>query len=141
MADILKNRAKKPQTKQIRAKKKELKKRLAKCLKVLDIQDSRQSEEIEKLEDIYEEEVFLRLYCTTQNRKHSTEGRLCLTEDSCSICLEPIKPHHKKNVKLVCGHKFHFKCIRDCFKNVNKKCPNCRQNARIGFVNKVQSLL
>lgn len=81
MADTLKNEGKKRQTKQIRAKKKELKKSLAKCLKVLDVQDSRKSEEIERLDNIYEEEVFLRLYCTTQNRKHSTEGRLCLTEE------------------------------------------------------------
>lgn len=45
-----------------------------------------------------------------------------LTNDECSICLE-----HECNVLTVCGHYYHFKCIKEWTKH-QMFCPNCKSN-------------
>ena len=50
-------------------------------------------------------------------------------EDNCSICLEKLV--HKRNNPVVkiskCGHKFHYKCIKDTLQHCGERCPLCRQ--------------
>jgi hypothetical protein len=50
-------------------------------------------------------------------------------EDNCSICLEKLV--NKRNNPVVkiskCGHKFHYKCIKDTLQHCGEKCPLCRQ--------------
>ncbi len=45
-------------------------------------------------------------------------------EDLCSICYEDINNGSKINT-LKCGHKYHYKCIKDWY-FVNATCPDCR---------------
>ena len=50
-------------------------------------------------------------------------------EDNCSMCLEKLV--HKRNNPVVkistCGHKFHYKCIKDTLQHCGEMCPLCRQ--------------
>ena len=50
-------------------------------------------------------------------------------EDNCSICLEKLV--NKRNNPVVkiskCGHKFHYKCIKDTLQHCGERCPLCRQ--------------
>jgi hypothetical protein len=52
--------------------------------------------------------------------------------EECSVCLEITKIDEKIEEKkdeivvLNCSHKYHYKCLNNCFINGIKRCPNCR---------------
>ena len=49
--------------------------------------------------------------------------------DVCSICVEggyTKWPDEMSQVTLLCGHKFHLKCITEWFKLKKSTCPLCR---------------
>lgn len=55
--------------------------------------------------------------------------------EECSICLEVKESvdevisinNIEEIIVLNCSHKFHYKCLNDCFINGIKRCPNCRE--------------
>ena len=55
-------------------------------------------------------------------------------DNFCNICYEK---HNSNSIKIKCGHKYHYECIKDSYKvkhsSINKKkslrkCPYCRQD-------------
>jgi len=45
---------------------------------------------------------------------------------TCSICTESEYYHANTHFITVCGHYYHYNCLRDwCY--INNSCPNCRQ--------------
>jgi len=55
--------------------------------------------------------------------------------EECGICGEGLDT--KYSLKISCGHKYHYRCIFDDFKNSkNFKCPYCSKNCeRLPYVN------
>jgi hypothetical protein len=50
--------------------------------------------------------------------------------EECSICLEELNQNDK--LKLICGHKFHYKCINTWLIK-NNRCPICRTFLKKNF--------
>ena len=74
----------------------------------------------------------------TSDLKELTDSPTYESEEvTCPICFDTLR--EEDEVVLKCGHKFHYSCILDTFKNDNKKytknknkCPYCRGNG--GFL-------
>ena len=52
-----------------------------------------------------------------------------LTDNNCSVCLEPLDPMDKTNpvaTLLPCGHRFHTVCIKASLPSTRGECPLCR---------------
>lgn len=54
--------------------------------------------------------------------------------DDCAICLSKIKSNKEHSKVIVCGHRFHTKCINKYISTINKTngiacCPLCRSGA------------
>ncbi len=45
-----------------------------------------------------------------------------IQEDNCSCCLEPLMNTNNMILTLLCGHSFHYTCVKSCAKS----CPICR---------------
>jgi hypothetical protein len=54
----------------------------------------------------------------------------CKKEVICTICLDKI---NENNVKLICNHNFHKKCL-DKWLSINNSCPLCRCNVNSNII-------
>ena len=60
------------------------------------------------------------------------QSKVCL--DDCAICLSKIKSTKEHSKLVVCGHRFHTKCINKYVSTINKSngiasCPLCRSGS------------
>lgn len=72
-------------------------------------------------------------YYNNFNNLNNSDDENDTNEEVCPICLDVLKENDI--VELKCGHKFHYNCILDTYKNENKKnikyknrCPYCRSD-------------
>jgi len=83
-----------------------------------------QGEEIEEIED-FEEMMDVEVKTILQDVNNSTELEVYKGYNyHCSICCDDICNSQIVR-KIICGHKFHYKCI-DEWLETNTKCPICR---------------
>ena len=67
--------------------------------------------------------------------------------DNCAICLSEIKSTKEHSKLIVCGHRFHTKCINKYISTINKSngiacCPLCRSGkSDIEIIRKKKALL
>jgi len=47
-------------------------------------------------------------------------------EEQCNICYEPLLGTSSSLFTNVCGHTFHYSCLKKC-----NECPNCRHDVKL----------